>query len=138
MKDCTGSAKILAGVPDLIGQPGGFGGRTVGDIPVPPNSAAVFVSQFGGDKPALRNVMNQISGTVQLPDGPVSFQSVGDTIGSLSRSGLRNLARWRRANTLVLELNSLSVDPGGVFPVKISVPINFPCPTGTNATGVVH
>lgn len=131
-KDCTGSAHVLAGNPGLIGS--AKNGLANG-VPVGSDSAAVFVSQFGGSKSLLRGAASQISGTVTVPAGTFSFSSVGDTIGSSVSSGQANLARWVKAGELVLELQSLpasSAPPGsGMFPVRVTVPSGFPCPKGT-------
>ena len=130
-KICTGFAHVLAGNNWLIGQNGGL------SRPVPPNSSAVFVGQFGGSTPGVRNNANSISGSVQLPNGYFTFGSIGDTIGNLDPGAQSNLNAWQKAG-LVLELQSLppNLAPkgGDLYPVKITVPINFPCPKFTNAT----
>jgi RHS repeat-associated protein len=136
--NCAGNARVLAGNPNMIGQPGGLGGSSAGDILVRANSAAVFVSQFGGSRTALRGARDQFSGTAQLPGGAVSFQGISETIGSDSSSGQQNLAGWRKAGVLVIELPSLpaGADKGDPVPVTLAVPFGFNCPTGTTITGV--
>jgi len=133
-KDCDGQARVLAGNPSLIGKIGGLG------IPVPTNTAAVFASQVGGSNAALRIAASQISGAAYTASGTFYFTAIGDTIGTTSTSGSSNLNAWRQDGVLVLELNNMppSADNGGAVGVSFTVPINFPCPTGTNGTGVVH
>ncbi len=102
-QNCTGSARVLQGNPDLVGKIGGFG------VPVTAGSAAVIPGQWGG-KAELRPYLGQISGTA----GGVSFSGITDVIGSNVVPNVRDVLQNRNPGILILELPSSTSDLGVV------------------------
>jgi hypothetical protein len=62
--------------------------------------------------------------------GGASFSGITDVIGSDVVPNVRDVLQNRYPGLLILELPSLPSDIGTVN-IELTVPANFPCPTGT-------
>ena len=117
-KECKGSARILEGNPDHIGDEGGFV-----PVKVSKTGAAIATVQWGGDKGPLRPYLQQISGKV---DGIIIFDNICEVIG-----GKAEREKLLRLNPgiLLIEL------PGGkdlnVKKITVTLPDCLKCPEGT-------
>jgi len=126
IKTCVGQARILKGNSDLIGDPGGFSGDSVGDFPVTFGSVAVIPKQWVSNRAQLRASKDNISGTTS---GGQAFYGISDTIGSNDVPDVQNFLMNRFPDTLILEL--ISGRDEGITSVSIKIPHTLNCPIGT-------
>jgi RHS repeat-associated protein len=124
-KPCLGTARVLEGNPDTIGEQGGFPG-----VPVQDGTGAIAPEQFGYQSGGQMGgwLASQISGDLTLPDGStVSFNGITDVIGGYL--GVRQDLMDDYPGDFLLELPDGS-DLGQV-PITLWVPWFLPCPAGT-------
>jgi hypothetical protein len=74
-----------------------------------------------------------ISGLIGEGDQQVYFSNVSDVIGGAPINGMnvRDYLQMRYPGKLILEMPGLNVDLG-IQPVRLLVPVDVPCPTGTH------
>lgn len=127
-KKCRGMARVLAGNPNTIGNPGGWSGPSVGNTNVAAGTAAVFTSQWGG-KGNLRPFIGQVSAT---SNGQPLFNGISDIIGGKSPipgMSAGNALMTLYPGDLLIELPSGS--DLGVVPIELTIPATMNCPAGT-------
>src|SRR5579875_1349592 len=134
-KTCVGKARVLQGNAATIGAPLNHGAFNYNPNPVQvqAGSAAVIPSQFGfASNAQMKPYISQISGIIG--NGLASFNSVSDVIGGKPPSGYANVRGYLQhtfPGELILELPSAPKDYG-TQPVRLTIPANLPCPTGTH------
>lgn len=141
--ECKGTARVFQGNSALIGKGGGFNTNpsNLDKYAVTADSTAVIPSQFGLSKPEMRDIVNQINGTLSdgtsirrvrdiMDDGPTR-RSLGMSTAQFQQHLInRESAANGGAKLLMLELPGASKDLG-VQGVTINMPDGYDCPEGT-------
>ena len=122
-KTCSGSARVLAGNPALIGMQGGLAG-----VLVAAGSAAIIPAQWGMTKGELAPYLAQIRGG----GAAGSFVGITDIIGGASPIpgvNVRDALQILYPGVLIIELPTGR--DLGIIEIALIVPRLVPCPTGT-------